>query len=74
MTARSAAVDAEDRKFANNTPKCLDLEWKCIPLVVEIFGAWVSMLSAPSYKSITSHSIYVRLNTHFYLIQLSGHF
>ena len=22
MTARSAAVDAEDRKFANNTPKC----------------------------------------------------
>ena len=30
----------EERKHTQNDPICSELDWKCIPLVVETFGAW----------------------------------
>eukprot|EP00731_Ephydatia_muelleri_P039225 Em1237g1a len=41
-TAGSAAVAAELRKHSANDAKCSELEWTCIPLVAESYGAWGS--------------------------------
>eukprot|EP00731_Ephydatia_muelleri_P037266 Em0431g2a len=40
MTADSAALVAENRKYKYNDRKCEELGWVCIPLVVETYGCW----------------------------------
>ena len=39
-TAGSAALSAEERKHANNDQKCTELNWICVPMAVEVLGAW----------------------------------
>ena len=40
MTAGSAAQAAEVRKHTANGQRCTNLGWSCIPLAVELYGAW----------------------------------
>ena len=39
-TGGSAALSAEGRKQANNDQKCTELNWVCVPMAVEVYGAW----------------------------------
>ena len=39
-TAGSAALSAEERKHANDDQKCTELNWICVPMAVEVHGAW----------------------------------
>ena len=40
VVAGAAARQTEERKHTSNDPICSELGWKCVPLVVETFGAW----------------------------------
>ena len=40
MYSGIAARAAEFRKCSENDTKCAQLSWKCIPLVIESYGAW----------------------------------
>ena len=40
VVAGAAARQTEERKHSNNDSICSELGWKCVPLVVETFGAW----------------------------------
>ena len=40
MVAGAAARQTEERKHTCNDAICSELGWKCVPLVVESFGAW----------------------------------
>ena len=40
MSSGVAAKAAEKRKHLQNDAKCKQLGWRCIPLVVETYGAW----------------------------------
>ena len=40
MSSGVAARAAETRKHLQNDAKCKQLGWRCIPLVVETYGAW----------------------------------
>ena len=42
VAAGSAAYAAEQRMHVANYPKCKELGWVCIPLVVELYGCWGS--------------------------------
>ena len=77
VSATAAAQAAESRKHHANDPKCSDLGWVCVPMVVETYGTWgkeataiISSL-APRLttsmcrpKSIELNEIYGRLNLH----------
>ena len=39
-TVGFAAAQKEDIKLTKNGPKCNELGWECIPLVVETSGGW----------------------------------
>ncbi|KAL5487296.1 hypothetical protein EMCRGX_G019879 [Ephydatia muelleri] len=73
---RTAALDAtEARKHQANDPKCSELGWVCVPMVVETYGAWgkeaTAIISSVASRLATStcrpkstilHEIYGRLN------------
>ena len=72
-----AALTIELRKHSSNDTKCNELDWVCIPLVVELYGAWgkealesisqlTSRLAACSSKakSVVLTELYGRLNLH----------
>eukprot|EP00731_Ephydatia_muelleri_P009104 Em0004g1442a len=40
VSATTAAQATEARKHQANDPKCSELGWVCIPMVVETYGAW----------------------------------
>ena len=40
MTTGVAALTTELRKHSSNDTKCKELDWVCVPLVVESYGAW----------------------------------
>ena len=40
VTSGAAARATELRKHNANDPKCVQLGWECIPIVVESYGAW----------------------------------
>ena len=40
MSSGVAAKAVEERKHAQNDPKCIELRWQCIPFVAETYGAW----------------------------------
>ena len=40
VVAGAAARQTEERKHTCNDTICSELGWKCVPLVVETFGAW----------------------------------
>ena len=40
VSATAAAQATESRKHHANDPKCSDLGWVCVPMVVETYGAW----------------------------------
>ena len=40
VDAGAAARQIEERKHTSDDPICSELGWKCVPLVVETFGAW----------------------------------
>eukprot|EP00731_Ephydatia_muelleri_P012996 Em0007g306a len=40
VSATAAAQATESRKHHANDPKCSDLGWECVPMVVETYGAW----------------------------------
>ena len=46
VTAGAAAQATELRKHKANNPKCVQLGWECIPIVVESYGAWETEASA----------------------------
>ena len=77
VSATAAAQATESRKHHPNDPKCSDLGWVCVPMVVETYGAWgkeataiissVASRLATSMcrpKSIVLNEIYGRLNLH----------
>ena len=77
VSATAAAQATESRKHHANDPKCSDLGWVCVPMVVETYGAWgkdataiissVASRLATSMcqpKSIVLNEIYGRLNLH----------
>ena len=39
-TAWSVALSAEERNHANNDQKCTELNWVCVSMAVEVYGAW----------------------------------
>ncbi|KAL5471131.1 hypothetical protein EMCRGX_G029214 [Ephydatia muelleri] len=40
VTVGVAALTTELRKHSSNDTKCKELDWVCVPLVVESYGAW----------------------------------
>ena len=75
VVAGAAARQTEERKHISNDTICSELGWKCVPLVVETFGAWgrtagqffgelASRLAAQSHssKTIMLNNIYGRLS------------
>ena len=46
VTAGAAARASELRKYKSNNPKCVQLGWECIPMVVESYGVWGTEASA----------------------------
>ncbi|KAL5508997.1 hypothetical protein EMCRGX_G004273 [Ephydatia muelleri] len=40
VSATAAAQATEARKHQANDPKCSELGWVCVPMVVETYGAW----------------------------------
>ena len=74
VSATAAAQATESRKHHANDPKCSDLGWVCVPMVVETYGALgkeatasVASRLATSMcrpKSIVLNEIYGRLNLH----------
>ena len=40
VTTGVAALTTELRKHSSNDTKCKDLDWVCVPLVMESYGAW----------------------------------
>ena len=40
LSEGATAEEAEARKHRANDPKCSELGWVCIPLVVETYGNW----------------------------------
>ena len=71
----TTALSAEERKHANNDQKCTELNWVCVPMAVEVYGAWGEeaqrtfsrLATRLSVKSSVPRpealsSIYVRLN------------
>ncbi|KAL5475702.1 hypothetical protein EMCRGX_G025549 [Ephydatia muelleri] len=75
VVAGAAARQTEERKHTCNDTICSELGWKCVPLVVETFGAWgrtagqffgelASRLAAQSHSSKTTmlNNIYGRLS------------
>ena len=74
--AGAATLASEAHKLHSNGPKCQELGWSCIPLVVETYGNWgkevhvtISRLAShlaihqSSPKSSVVAEIYGRLNT-----------
>ena len=75
VSATAAAQATESRKHHTNDPKCSDLGWVCVPMVVETYGAWgkeaTAIISSVAsrlatsmcrLKSIVLNEIYGRLN------------
>ena len=75
VSATAAAQATEARKHKANDPKCSELGWVGVPMVVETYGAWgkeattiissvASRLATSTCrpKSITLNEIYGRLN------------
>ena len=61
MSSGVAARAAEQRKHSENVGKCKELGWRCIPLVVETYGAWGS--EAIQVFSIVASRLAVRTNS-----------
>ncbi|KAL5517517.1 hypothetical protein EMCRGX_G003075 [Ephydatia muelleri] len=75
VSAIAAAQATEARKHQANDPKCSELGWVCVPMVVETYGAWgkeaTAIISSVASRLATStcrpkstilHEIYGRLN------------
>eukprot|EP00731_Ephydatia_muelleri_P017238 Em0010g336a len=75
VSATAAAQATEARKHQANDPKCSELGWVCVPMVVETYGAWgkeaTAIISSVASRLATStcrpkstilHEIYGRLN------------
>ena len=56
-TAGSAALSAEGRKHANNDQKCTELNWVCVPMAVEVYGAWGEEAQHTSSRLATRLSV-----------------
>ena len=72
VSATAAAQATEARKHQANDPKCSELGWVCVPMVVETYGAWgkeaTAIISSVASRLATStcrpkstilHEIYV---------------
>ncbi|KAL5497570.1 hypothetical protein EMCRGX_G014066 [Ephydatia muelleri] len=72
VSATAAAQATEARKHQANDPKCSELGWVCVPMVVETYGAWGKEATAIIFsvasrlatstcrpKSTILHEIYV---------------
>ena len=76
VTTGVAALTTELRKHSSNDTKCKELDWVCVPLVVESYGAWgkealesISQLASrlatcSSKTSMVLTELYGRLNLH----------
>ena len=77
VTTGVDALTTELRKHSSNDTKCKELDWVCVPLVVESYGAWgkealesisqlASRLATCSSKtmSVVLTELYGRLNLH----------
>ena len=77
VTAGVAALTTELRKHSSNDTKCNELNWVCVTLVVESYGAWgkealesISQLASrlatcsSKAKSVVLTEIYMQLNLH----------
>ena len=78
VTTGVAALTTELRKHSSNDTKCKELDWVCVPLVVESYGAWgkealesISQLasqlatcSSKAKSSVVLTEFYGRLNLH----------
>ena len=77
VTTGVAALTTELRKHSSNDTKCKELDWVCVPLVVESYGAWgkealesISQLASrlatcsSKTKSVVLTELYGRLNLH----------
>eukprot|EP00731_Ephydatia_muelleri_P019402 Em0012g227a len=77
VTTGVAALTTELRKHSSNDTKCKELDWVCVQLVVELYGAWgkealesisqlASRLASCSSKanSVVLTELYGRLNLH----------
>ena len=83
VSTTAAAQATESRKHQANDPKCSDLGWECVPMVVETYGAWGKEATAIIFsvasrlatsmcrpKSILLNEIYGRLN--LYLVRANA--
>ena len=75
VTTGVAAQTTELRKHSSNDTKCKELDWVCVPLMVESYGAWekkalesISQLASrlatcsSKAKSVVLPELYGRLN------------
>eukprot|EP00731_Ephydatia_muelleri_P032951 Em0024g495a len=46
VSATAGAQATESRKHQANDPKCSDLGWVCVPMVIETYGAWENEAAA----------------------------
>ena len=58
VSATAAAQATEARKHQANDPKCSELGWVCVPIVVETYGAWgkeaITIISSVASRLATS--------------------
>ena len=61
MSSDVAARAAEKRKHLQNDAKCKQLGWRCIPLVVETYGAWgaeaIEVFSTVHHAWLSFHQV-----------------
>ena len=81
VTTGVATLTTELRKHSSNDTKCKELDWVCVPLVVESYGAWgkealesisqlASRLATCSSKVLTE--LYGRLNLNLHLVRANA--
>ena len=60
VTTGVAALTTELKKHLSNDTKCKELDWVCVPLVVESYGAWgkeaLESISQPASRLATCSS------------------
>ena len=54
LAAGQAARATEQRKYDENDAKSKELGWVCIPMVVEVYGAWGTE-AMESFSLLVSH-------------------
>ena len=64
VSATAAAQATESKKHQANDPKCSELGWVCVPVVVETYGSWGRSLCYHLLSSLQTCHLHVPAKVH----------